>query len=91
MFWITVSIVMAGSLSGFLAGSSLQATGGSLSSMVGGVIVGILAGVSQSKDIDAVQISEIGKLFFLFQISLLGAYLLSNVLRKKGYFKWFMG
>lgn len=79
---------MAGSLSGFLAGASPKATGGELSSMIGGVIVGVLAGLSQSKALEANQIAEVGKLFFLFQLSLLGAYILSNVLRKNGYFKW---
>ncbi len=93
MFWVAASMVLAGVLSGFFAGASYQATGGGLASMVGGVIVGLLAGLSQTKpqDIGAAQISTLGQLFCLFQVSLLASYIFSNRLRKKGYFKWFIG
>ncbi|MGK7956679.1 MAG: hypothetical protein AB4063_15730 [Crocosphaera sp.] len=91
MTWITISIVIAGCLSGFFAGSSYQSTGGSLSSMIGGVIVGILAGVSQAEVITTKQIAEIGKLFFLFQVALFVTYILSNRLRVEGKLDWFLG
>ena len=91
MAWMTISIFTAGCLSGFLAGASDSPTGGSLSSMIGGVFVGVFAGVSQAKVIELRQIEEIGKLFFLFQISLFVTYVLSNRLRKMGKFDWFLG
>ena len=91
MDWLTISIVMAGFLTGFLAGASNQPTGGSLSSMIGGVFVGIFAGVSKAQVIDLEQISEIGKLFFLFQVTLLFTYIISNVLRKHDAFDFFLG
>ncbi len=69
MMWITISIAMAGSLSGFLAGASPKATGGELSSMIGGVIVGVLAGLSQSKALEANQITELGKFFSISIVS----------------------
>lgn len=90
MAWLTISIVMAGCLSGFLAGASHQSTGGSLSSMIGGVFVGIFAGVSQAEVIELEQIAEIGKLFFLFQLALFVTYILSNIARKNGFFKFFL-
>ena len=87
MFWVSLSIAFAGLLSGFFAGATSKVVGGELSSMIGGVIVGILAGLSQSKALEMSQVSEVGKLLFLFQVSLLASYLLSNIARKKGWFR----
>jgi|GEM_PF-6480785 len=89
--WITISIVTAGCLAGFFAGASDQPTGGNLSSMIGGVFVGVFAGISKAKVIELQQIVEIGKLFFLFQVALFVTYILSNILRKRGYFEWLLG
>jgi len=88
MDWIFISIVTAGLVSGFLAGASPSATGGGLASMVGGVIVGAIAGVSQSSKIDAVLVNNIGWLFFIYQLSLIGAYVSGNILRKHGLLVW---
>jgi hypothetical protein len=88
MAWIALSIGLAGFISGFLAGISSAPTGGGLASTVGGAIVGIIATISQSKEIEVTQLAEIGKLFCLFQIALIFSYIFGNILRKKGKLKW---
>lgn len=88
--WMPISIVTAGCLSGFFAGASDKPTGGDLSSMIGGVFVGVFVGLSKAKVIELQQIAEIGKLFFLFQVALFVTYIISNILRKRGCFEWLL-
>ncbi len=86
--WVVAATVLAGIISGFLAGASLTPTGGNASMAVAAFAVGLLGGIAKAGVMSNDQAEDLAKMAVVFLLCLIGSYISANVLRKHSALEW---
>ena len=88
MDWILASAVLGGLVVGFMAGASPTPTGGNTAAAVAALLLGLFALFGKDAPQAGANLGVVGKLFTLFLVCLIVAYVGANVLRDRGRLKW---
>jgi cell division protein FtsW (lipid II flippase) len=87
--WIVAAACFAGLLLGFVAGVTQEPAAGHITSAVSGFLAGALAtGFMREARMDS---TPAAKLFLIYLVCLLVAYIGGNVIRRNGWADWFLG
>ncbi len=88
MGWVIADLVLAGLFIGFATGASPTPTGGNVATAVVAFLVGAIGAVASAGNLSAEQYVPVAQMLFLFLISFISSYVLTNVLRKHGKLEW---